>query len=76
MNLPETVAPTNKQTTSEDTQGSSQVSANIVPASTHKPQTFTTYLLKTATARVSTGNVKTSVNILFDEGAQRSFITA
>lgn len=32
-------------------------------------------LLKTATATVSSGHVSTDANILFDEGAQRSFIT-
>ena len=66
----------NKQTTSENTQGSSLISANIVPASTHKPQIFTTCLLKTATATVSAKNIKIPENILFNEGAQRSFITA
>ena len=75
-NFPRIVAPDNKQTTPEDIQDSSQVSTNIVSASTHKPQTFTTCLLKTAIATVSAGNIKTSANILFDKGAQWSFITA
>ena len=34
-----------------------------------------TCLLKTAVAPVIAGNVKTQANILFDEGAQRSFIS-
>lgn len=72
---PKNSSSNSKQTTSEDTQDSSQVSANIVPASTHKPQTFTTCLLKMAIATVSAENIRTSANILFDEGAQRSFIT-
>ena len=73
---PKNSSSNNKQTTPEDIKDSSQVSANIVPASTHKPQTLTTCLLKTAIATVSAGNIKTSANILFDEGAQWSFITA
>ena len=73
---PKNSSSNNKQTTPEDIQDSSQVSANVVPASTHKPQTLTTCLLKTAIATDSAGNAKTSANILFDEGAQRSFITA
>ena len=73
---PKNSSSNNKQTTPGDIQDSSQVSTNIVPASTHKPQTLTTCLLKTAIATVTAGNIKTSANILFDEGAQRSFITA
>ena len=73
---PKNSSSNNKQTTPEDIQDSSQVSTNIVPASTHKPQALITCLLKTAIATVTAGNIKTSANILFDEGAQRSFITA
>ena len=73
---PKNSSSNNKHTTPEDIQDSSQVSTNIVPASTHKPQTLTTCLLKTAIATVSAGNIKTSANILFNEGAQWSFITA
>ena len=46
----------------------------LTPASSYTPQLATTCLLKTAVAPVVTGNKKTSANILFDEGAQRSFI--
>ena len=68
------------QTTQEDTlQDSLQVSIciRIVPASTHRPRKFiiAMCLLITTNATVSAGNIKTSVNILFDEGAQRLFIT-
>ena len=55
------------QTTTQD---SPQVSAHIVLESTHKPQTFATCLLKIAIATISTENINTSVNIIFDEGAQ------
>ena len=64
--------------TQKDTpQDSLQVSIciHIVPALTHKPSKFTVCLLITANVTVSAGNIKTSVNILFDEGAQRLFIT-
>ena len=73
---PKNSSSNNKQTTPEYIQDPSQVSANNAPASTHKPQAFTTCSLKTAIATVSAGNIKTSTNILFDEEAQRSFITA
>ena len=36
----------------------------------------TTYLLKTAVAPVIAGHIRRRANILFDEGAQRSFISA
>ena len=52
------------------TQGSPQVSAYTLPESTHKLQTFAICLLKTAIATISTENINTSVNIIFDEGAQ------
>ena len=39
------------------------------------PQSATTCLLKTAVAPIIAGNNKTKANILFDEGAQRSFIS-
>ena len=54
---------------------STPVGKHIVPALNRDSQTFTTYLLKTTVASVIAGNIKTSANILFDEGAQRSFIT-
>jgi len=38
-------------------------------------QSVTTYQLKTAVAPIIAGNTKTNANILFDEGAQRSFIS-
>ena len=55
------------QTTTQD---SPQVSAHIVPESTHKLQTFATCLLRTAFATISTENINTSANIKFHEGAQ------
>ena len=48
----------------------------LTPASWCKAPQITTCLLKTAVAPVVAGNVKTQANILFDEGAQCSFISA
>ena len=40
------------------------------------PQVTTNCLLKTAVAPIIAGNIKTLASILFDEGAQHSFISA
>ena len=48
----------------------------LTPASCYKAPQITTCLLKTAVAPVVAGNIKAQANILFDEGAQRSFISA
>ena len=56
-------------------QNSPQVSAHILPESTHKPQIFATCLLKASFATISTENINTSANIIFDEGGQWSFKT-
>jgi len=49
----------------------------LVPASHHEAPQNTTCLLKTAIATpIIAGSIKAQANILFDEGAQRSFISA
>ena len=48
----------------------------LTPASSCKAPKNTACLLKTAVAPVIADGVKTHANILFDEGAQRSFISA
>ena len=47
----------------------------LTPTSCCETPQSMTCLLKTAVAPVIAGNVKTQANILFDEGAQRSFIS-
>ena len=55
---------------------STDVTGLLTPISPCKaPQTLSTCLLNTAVAPVIAGNIKTMANILFDEGAQRSFIS-
>ena len=48
----------------------------LTPTSCCEAPQSMTCLLKTAVAPVIAGNIKTQANILFDEGAQRSFISA
>ena len=55
----------------------SVVHTTLTPASRSiPPHINTACLLKTAIAPISAGDVKAQANILFDEGAQRSFISA
>ena len=49
--------------------------AIVPPEPVAKPTTSSICLLKTAVAQINTGGVHVEANILFDEGAQRSFIT-
>ena len=51
------------------------VGSYLVPASRSIPSVSPMYLLKTAVAPVVNGHVRRNTNILFDEGAQRSFIS-
>ena len=48
----------------------------LTPMSHRKAPQNTTCLLKTAVAPIIAGNTKSQANILFDKGAQRSFISA
>ena len=49
----------------------------LVPTSYHEAPQNTTCLLKTAiTTPIIAGNIKAQTSILFDEGAQQSFISA
>ena len=52
-----------------------EVDTNPPQLVTTTTSTVTTCLLKTAVAPIIAGNNKTKANILFDEGAQRSFIS-
>ena len=51
-----------------------QTGAYVIPAVNHTAQT-SICLLKTAITPVHSGTAKTTANILFDEGAQHSFIS-
>ena len=68
-------APKTKTTANTSARDPTPAGTHIVPVSNHDSQTLTTCLLKTAVAPVVAGNIKTTANILFDEGAQHSFIT-
>ena len=68
--LPDNVTDSKLQTSSADVAG---LLTPISPCVT--PKSVTTCLLKTAVAPIIAGHTKTSANILFDEGAQRSFIS-
>ena len=48
----------------------------LTPASCAEAPQNPTCLLKTAVAPIIAGNMKTQANILFDDGAQRSFLSA
>ena len=55
----------------------SVVHTTLTPASHHSsPHNYTVCLLKTAVAPITAGKIRRQANILFDEGAQRSFISA
>ena len=54
---------------------STDVAGFLTPISPTTPQSATTCLLNTAVAPIIAGNNKTKENILFDEGAQHSFIS-
>ena len=65
-----------KVTDNNPPSSSKNVTGLLTPASACTTlQTVTTCLLKTAIAPIIAGDHKTQVNILFDEGAQRSFIS-
>ena len=65
-----------KVTDNNSPSSSADVTGMLTPASPcTTPQTVTTCLLKTAVAPIIAGNNKTKASILFDEGAQRSFIS-
>ncbi|XP_065889733.1 uncharacterized protein [Dysidea avara] len=68
--LPDNVTDSKPQTSSADVAG---LLTPISPCVT--PKSVTTCFLKTAVAPIIAGHTKTSANILFDEGAQRSFIS-
>ena len=74
---PPSAEPTRDKTTDNNSPSSSaDVTQMLTPASAcTTSQTVTTCLLKTAVAPIIAGNNKTKANILFDEGAQRSFIS-
>ena len=51
------------------------VSSFVIPASHNTPKVSPICLLKTAVAPVVNGHMRMNANILFDEGAQRSFMS-
>ena len=73
VNLPETVAPAINRPHQRTHKAHHKLVQTLYLYQLTNPKTC---LLKTATATVSAKNIKTSANILFDEGAQRSLITA
>ena len=76
-NEPRSVEPTCDKVTEKASSGSSAaITGLLTPVSPCATlQTVTTYLLKTVVPPVIAGNNRTKANILFDEGAQRSFIS-
>jgi len=75
----ETNKPSEKE--SNDNKGqdhpASVVHTTLTPTSCHSPlHDNTVCLLKTAVAPIYAGDIKKQANILFDKGAQRSFISA
>jgi len=63
-----------RTTKSENDRQSNETLVTLTPTATH-PSSGTPVLLKTATARIWNGDTAVDVNILLDEGAQRTFIT-
>ena len=74
---PPSAEPTSDKVTEKASSGSSaDVTGLLTPASPCAAlHTVTTCLLKTAVAPIIAGSNRTKANILFDEGAQRSFIS-
>ena len=74
---PPSAEPTSDKVTEKASSGSSaDVTGLLTPASPCAAlHTVTTCLLKTAVAPIIAGSNRTQANILFDEGAQRSFIS-
>ena len=71
-----TTQATTYDTTPTTTGETTAVTAAIVPPEpVAKPTNSSICLLKTAVAQINIGGVHVETNILFDEGAQRSFIT-
>ena len=64
-----------QKSSSRQPPAASQTAQNLVNATLSHPQPNRLYFLKTAVASVRVNNHSTPVNILLDEGAQRSFIT-
>lgn len=73
---PSTEPTRDKAADSKPPTSSADVTGLLTPTSPYvSPQPVTTCLLKTAVAPIIAGHIKASANILFDEGAQRSFIS-
>jgi len=72
--------PSNRDKTTDEkppvSKPSTEVAGLLTPVSPSTvSHSVTTYLLKTAVAPIIAGNNKTNANFLFDEGAQRLFIS-
>ena len=67
--------PSTEPTRDKETDNNSPSPSADITSPCTTSQTVTTCLLKTAVAPIIAGNIKTKANILFDEGAQCSFIS-
>ena len=70
-----TTQPTTSDTTPTTVAEPTTVTTAVLPPEPAKPTKNSICLLKTAVAQITAAGIHIEANILFDEGAQRSFIT-
>ena len=76
MSNPQSTQPTTTQLQpAMSVPSATPVSSFVIPASHNTPKVSPICLLKTAVAPVVNGHMRMNANILFDEGAQRSFMS-
>ena len=76
MSNPQSTQPTTTQLQpATSVPSATPVSSFVIPASHNTPKVSPICLLKTAVAPVVNGHMRMNANILFDEGAQRSFMS-
>ena len=76
MSNPQSTQPTTTQLQpATPVPSATPVSSFVIPASHNTPKVSPICLLKTAIAPVVNGHMRMNANILFDEGAQRSFMS-